>query len=318
MNTMPMNDGRGCLLVFGLFWMAFILLADSFGFGPLARQVASTHYLPAPALVLSSEVKEDDSGSSTSYWPVIRYRYTVQGRTFEGERYRYLKMSSRTLARRVVAAYPPGKSTQVYYDPENVGEALLAPGVEPNDFFFALFLIPFHVVGLGLIWGGLPTSLSEAGFPVTRRLTVYSIKTHYLHPLIAGFAALGCFSFALIFVNGIFLRMNLSWNIVAVELALLAAVFLHGAIRQARSNGDLSLALTLDVRSQQLAYRDQRWNLGVIETIDVEEVDSRDSDTPNDFWLRLQLEDGTAVRVLKAPKDRLEQLASWLQSQLLA
>ena len=310
------NDGRGCLLVFGLFWTSLLLMLDVVGFAPLRKQLASASYKPAPAVVLSSEVEIDRSGSSTSYWPKIRYQYQVDGRTFEGQRYRYFKMSSRKLAHRVVADHPAGKATEVYYDPKDVREVVLARGVEPNDFFFVLFLIPFHLAGFGLLWAGWPSRPSEAGFPMTRRLTTYAIKTHHIPPWISGLASLGCFSFALILVNGILLKMNLSWTVVAVELALLAALALQAAFSQAQKNANLSLALRLDLRSQTLAYREQRWNLSAIDNIDVEEVDSGDSDTANDFWLRLQLQDGTTVRVLKAPKDRLEQLANWLTQKL--
>lgn len=311
-----MRQQSGCLGLFGLIWLAFLMVFDYLGFGPLAKQFTTTHFRAAPAVVLSSEVEVRDDGSSTSYHPSIRYRYTVDGKTLEGQRYRYFNMSNRKNAYQVVKSYPAGKATQAFYNPKDAGEAVLARGIEPGDCFFAMFLIPFHVVGLGLLVAAWPARRLEAGFPLSKRLTVYYIKTHYTRPLFAGFATLGCFSFALIFVNGFLLKMNLSWTVIAGEMALLAMLSIQAALTQARNNSDLSLALTLDQRSQTLAYREQRWELSRIEKIEVEEIDSGDSDRANDYWLRLHLEDGTSERVVKAQREPLEQLANWLTKKL--
>lgn len=308
---------NGCLWVFGLIWTSFILVFDYLGFRPLVTQWGTAHYLPAPALVLASEVEVDRSGSSTSYQARIRYQYTVEGKTLEGQRYRFFDLSNRKHAYGLVEHYSVGKATQAYYDPNEITRVVLKRGAEPNDFFLVLFLTPFHLVGLGLLLSAWPSRPSQTGFPISQRGALYSIKTHYTNPLISAFAGLGCLSMVMIFFNALLLKMNLSWNIVKVELALLVLVSLHSAVSQVRSNADLSLALTLDVRSRTLSYREQGWNLDAVDRIDVEEVDSGDSERANDYWLRLQLHEGSPVRVLKASnKQSLERLASWLNQQL--
>ena len=114
---------------------------------------AEARFARTEGTVLSSEVHAKRDSDGTTYRPLIRYRYTVDGKTYENDRYDFLGGSSslRGRSKRIVAAHPPGRPTTVYYDPDDPQEAVLTTAVGQMTFFIALFLQPFIVVGLGML-----------------------------------------------------------------------------------------------------------------------------------------------------------------------
>jgi hypothetical protein len=76
----------------------------------------------------------------TYYYPVVQYRYRVDGRDFLGERItsdsvRVLgarsdeRSRNRGLVQRILARYPEGAAVRVYYDPDDPNRSVLEPGV---------------------------------------------------------------------------------------------------------------------------------------------------------------------------------------------
>ena len=116
---------------------------------------AKRRFAPADGVVIASKVKrhEGDSDSGPTYEPLVKYRYTVDGREYASMRYGYGVMSGSDskYAREVVKNHPKGKRITVYYDPDDPGEAVLRLEVPALHYFLLLFLQPFLLVGLGLV-----------------------------------------------------------------------------------------------------------------------------------------------------------------------
>lgn len=84
-----------------------------------------------PGQIVASDLTEnyatDSDGYQTTYYqPAIRYVYSVIGVQYTGTRIAYgIASSDRASTLRILARYPLGASVQVYYDPQNPGEAVL-------------------------------------------------------------------------------------------------------------------------------------------------------------------------------------------------
>ena len=106
---------------------ALVLIAA----GALARMTLKVRRWPvAPGEILSSGVREgasrDDGGRL--HRPVVRYRYAVGGRSYEGAAIEHGVATSggEGWARRVIARYPVGARVDVRYDPADPTRSALA------------------------------------------------------------------------------------------------------------------------------------------------------------------------------------------------
>lgn len=76
--------------------------------------------------VHKKESYDSDQGSTTSYIPRVKYSYTVNQQSFEGDRIHFgVGKSSRKAAEEVVNRYPAGSTLMVYYDPQKPQQAVL-------------------------------------------------------------------------------------------------------------------------------------------------------------------------------------------------
>jgi hypothetical protein len=81
--------------------------------------------------VIASDIKKSTSndgeyGQSTSYEAIIRYRYSVMGKDYTGERVSFgVKNSSEKLARDTVSRYPINTGVTVFYNPDKPEQAVL-------------------------------------------------------------------------------------------------------------------------------------------------------------------------------------------------
>jgi hypothetical protein len=87
----------------------------------------------------------------------IRYHNEVNGRAFDGNRFRYGEGSSSDSdwAHRAVNKYHEGAEVTVYYNASRPSESLLVPGVDGSNLIMLLFMTPFNAVMLGIWIGGL-------------------------------------------------------------------------------------------------------------------------------------------------------------------
>ncbi|GAB4402667.1 MAG: hypothetical protein OHK0048_20740 [Rhodoferax sp.] len=90
--------------------------------------------------------------SPGAYSPVIRYRYTVKGREYVGDRIApggLVDTSSQTHAVRWAQRFPPGSRVRVHYNPKSPAEAYLIPEYM-GGFLGRLIPLIFIAIGFGL------------------------------------------------------------------------------------------------------------------------------------------------------------------------
>jgi hypothetical protein len=71
---------------------------------------------------------DDEGFSTTTYTPQIEYQYSVAGQSFTGKRIAFgfsKGYSRRSKAQEAIADYPLNRQVQVFYNPQNPGEAAL-------------------------------------------------------------------------------------------------------------------------------------------------------------------------------------------------
>lgn len=113
-----------CTLLFGAMLFNLIRLRGRIG--------AAANWPAVEAVIIASDVDapaahvSDDLNDATA---VVRYRYRVGGRQFEGDRTRIggEPLTTRMLATRLAARYPVGAIVDVHVDPANPANAVLDP-----------------------------------------------------------------------------------------------------------------------------------------------------------------------------------------------
>jgi hypothetical protein len=143
----PSKKGAGPRVIAGVL-LAFGLTFACIGTHKLLKARASLDWPAAPAEIVSAEIETSahhtKNGSSTSYAPRITYRYTVDGRTYDGSRAAFAYEASQAAAAEFVRRFPPGSHVDAYYDPRDPSEAVLVRG------------------GQGIIWGFIGAGLAFA------------------------------------------------------------------------------------------------------------------------------------------------------------
>lgn len=143
-------------LVFGVF-LAFGLWMGGMMFGrPALRIIDAVDWSAVPCDILSSTVATHDGTEGSTYSVAVTYRYAIDGRSYVGDRYKFVRMSSSGRARkaRVVAALPPGKQTTCYVNPADPADAVIERG-PTADLLWGIIPLVFAVVGFGGVAGAI-------------------------------------------------------------------------------------------------------------------------------------------------------------------
>ncbi|HYO69332.1 MAG TPA: hypothetical protein VEU33_24960 [Archangium sp.] len=87
----------------------------------------------------------------------MRYAYEVDGRTYEGTRYRYgaWHSSRRGAAEALARRFPVGATVPVFHDAETPEDAVLVAGVQGQELFLLLFMNPFNLAMLAGWYGAV-------------------------------------------------------------------------------------------------------------------------------------------------------------------
>jgi len=85
-------------------------------------------------------------GTSTSYYPVVQYQYTVEGRTYMSNRFTFgnqVGYGWTNMAQNQVNNYPPGATVAVFYDPNDPAVAVLerTAGTSTKIYWFIAILM---------------------------------------------------------------------------------------------------------------------------------------------------------------------------------
>ncbi len=121
-----------------------------------------TTFQPVPAEVQSAHVatirsRDSDGDMRTSYKPVVRYRYEVDGRRHTSETVTVLdETMARFLAQGIVDRYAEGGQVEAYVNPEDPTDAFLLREYTFFPYVFMLFPMLFLAVGVGVGVGVVP------------------------------------------------------------------------------------------------------------------------------------------------------------------
>ena len=140
--------GMGCLTVFLLM---FVLAFGGFGGWGVYQQFRVRHFLSVQGEVTHSEVGVNRSTEGSTFYPDIRFRYTVDGQTHDTGEYRIQVISSsgQSGKQEIVRRYPVGSKVQAWYDPDKPEVAVI-----DNSFsFFPVIFLAIGVIVLGFIIG---------------------------------------------------------------------------------------------------------------------------------------------------------------------
>ncbi len=318
-------------LFFTIIWSVVTLGFDAGIVYLLFWNVRSYWYVETNGTITHSRLAtSQDSEGDTSYRPEIEYDYEIGGQMRHGTKRRFGEMSIsgsgvRQTVQRILDRYPVGAKTSVYYDPRHPDWTVLEPGLNGMDFFIVLFLTPFNLVMLLLLFGWsrmLPTD--EEGLLkglVTETARGWEIRERT--SAIGGFfAGVGAAAFLMIFVVAFGIGLNPSlgtmgivWSLVLL-LGTIIAVAIAGAPKGA----------VIDVLSQDVILRG--WFGGTKATLSHSQLQGvichhkvGDSETPDSYDVQLQYHDefgqpqAASIYTSQQP-ERPRTLVKWLREKL--
>lgn len=227
----PTASGWGCVLGPALFLLVGLAFA-AFFVVPASRVVASRWWDPVPCEILSSRVVSHSGDDGATYSVEVRYRYEVDGRSFQGRRYRFLGGSSsgHEGKQKVVDALPPGSTATCWVDPDDPEQSVLDRGLS-WEYLFALLPLVFVALGAGGLWVAWESrrrkrakarpiepgraiepgeDLSKEGRGLLERLAEHEVLPEtpppgelVLEPALSPLGKLGCLAGVALFWNGI-------------------------------------------------------------------------------------------------------------------
>ncbi|CAN5895216.1 hypothetical protein BH11VER1_BH11VER1_01980 [soil metagenome] len=122
------------------------------------RAEETRHWTPVDAVIISSVLITDrpTPHSPLYYKADLKYRYTLEGKTWEGTHIQRVEgpSSSRDKADERVKKYPAGKVVPCYVNPAQREMAVLEHSTRAA-LYSLWFPLLFVVGGLGMIWGAL-------------------------------------------------------------------------------------------------------------------------------------------------------------------
>lgn len=320
----------GFLLIFALFWSAFVIAFDAFLVVSAVRQERAKSYPTTTGVVVSSEVESHRSDDGTTYKPLIVYRYEVDGAEYLNDRYRYGMWSTNDHGRsqRIVDAHPPGREITVYYNPDDPQDALLSVGRSNDEVGLVIFLTPFNLIMLflWLIVGGMLkraiTNPPAGGVKIQHRGGMTIARLPQYPPVIVGGAVALGISFLGVFV--VFFTMGSAPPVKAAAI-LLGVAFGAGLLVMwwrmwviGSGTKDLILdpaAATLTLPRSFGRNGDEVRDYDEVESIDVElkiERSSKGDSSTKYFLPTIRWREGTGEDGARAEADHL---AKWMESK---
>ncbi len=331
------KNGLGCIGVFGLVWMGFVLVFDGIiGYGVWRTFDAKSRYLSVPGVVTSSEVESSRSSDGTTYSAKIEYEFELGDMTHTGDRHSFFSFgtSSYEHAHDIVKRYPVGREITVYYDPGDVSESVLEVDTRSFPAIVILFLTPFHCIGIGMLWGGVVQVIQQRGSKEDRVIASHRVRqtderlvlqdSHW-RGWVVFFMTLGITSFVMVFVVAFAMGMGTSRQTILWIWAgcLLAAMTLPTLLRVRRAAKHNTIEI--DWMHARFTRKPDSVNvdIGDIKTIRLtsHNTNTKVNDRP---WLRHEIEgveaDGAAhlLLVAKGYSDRGRDLRDWFAQRFEA
>jgi hypothetical protein len=314
-------------------WTCMMVLLNGPMLPHLARQFLTVRNIATWGTVVEAGVSkhvDEDGDTVERFW--ARYRYEVDGRSYEGSKVSHSPYGSYSgkNAWDLRAHFPEGAPVRVYYRSGAPGDAVLLKGPQGADLFFLLFLMPFDLtVPLG--WYSVVRSRRQRG-------VVHSFRARgRTHVPLAGMGLVGATlcamwfaSFVAAFILGMTVGMHVSRSVMLLTWFLVVGFSVAAGLwHRAQQNAGV-FDLILDERKERLSVPamlgrkerlDVRW--GHVRSVTAEEHLSQDSegDVVRSWRPTLTLEDASGLREQVAlvdykERERAELLVDWLRERL--
>lgn len=325
-----MRRSGGCIIIpFALFWWAIVGMFDYFVLGGVVRQLGTLNYQPVNAVIRTSEVTTSrDSKGKTTYRPRVTFAYSVNEIEYLADKISYsVPLSSVGGANETVARYPSGSQTTAYVSLDDPQAAVLQKGLEPTDLLLIMFLLPFNMIGIAMLVALVPLGRHKntGGVEIVENLREIRARLNPNTPWIAVAAALGCGSFAGIFVVFLGSRIFPMSAMIAVTWIAIIALCLDSwrRTREKRNSGHGDLVIHKLDKSLQLwrlpLDASETHSKSALEKISLMEEKRKDSegDSVTKHVLRLHLKSGDKLAIREsADEEDARAFAGWLRDQL--
>jgi hypothetical protein len=125
----PFVVGCGYFLAVSL--TGLMLTIDGVSASRAFRQIRAAGYPTVTGVMLKSEVGIYNDDDSTGYSPIVQYSYSVAGKRYVGNQYRYGREESndKEWAMGIVAWHPVGSQVEVHYSPTDPNDPVLLVGL---------------------------------------------------------------------------------------------------------------------------------------------------------------------------------------------
>lgn len=160
MNAKPVSESKpsGCgpvalgifgsiffLVGLGIFWVIFLV--------PLLEWNRARAWPVTEGTVTKSWIHENRDSDGSTYQAKFRYKYVVDGKDFESEKFNFFDFSgSRKGAKKQTAKHPVGSKTSVYYDPVSPASSVMNREIGWSALIGFVPLL-FTVIGSVVLWG---------------------------------------------------------------------------------------------------------------------------------------------------------------------
>ncbi len=276
----------GFLLFFAIVWSGFTVAFLAMDVRNGLRQWRTYGWQEARGRIVAIETKVYSDSDGDTYGVDVKYRYTLAGKVLQGTRVKFGEgSSSDNWAARFVAAHPKGSTVTVYYDPASPGgEAVLMRGLDGQELFSLMFMMPFVCVAV-FLWALVLRPLKKGGLRWMKvRERPEEVRIGRSWAMVWGGALAGAASsaFVLTFVMGFgagfhptVAMMATAWGVIA---AATVAGFVIAMIAKLRGWGDV----VVDRMSRVVRVGKQRVEFGDIERAQGRRTERKDSEGGDD------------------------------------
>lgn len=160
------------ILFFAVFWVGGTTVATVAITGDLAEQHSTRTWDEIPGVMDRSWVDEEvscgDEGCSTNYCVYVEYSYGY-GNLLSGDELSKMGdcYASSGLAEKLIERYPAGDEVTVYHHPDDINETVLETGLSLRYMWLLVFLLPFQLVSLALLYVLQSTARGAISGPAT-------------------------------------------------------------------------------------------------------------------------------------------------------
>lgn len=195
---------------FGVFLAAGLGFLTPIFILPVARMAGAIDWQPATCEIIEARLYTSSDSDGSTYRVDVNYRYEFGGRSYAGDRYRFMRMttSGRDSKASAVARLNRERRVPCWVNPENPAESVIERGPS-NEMWFALIPLVFVLVGGGGIYGSFVAGRAGGSGALSLRrpsrvaVQMASSGPGTLKPRWSRGGALVAFLFFALFWNGI-------------------------------------------------------------------------------------------------------------------